>query len=395
MNVDIGFSESQYGILASVAFTSLFAIASLVAGFAADRFNRKTLTIASASVWGLATLGTSLSNSYFEVVLWRVLMGLSCAFSTPTAYTLLAQRVPADKKATASSLFSTGVALGGGLASLSILLDNQIGWRNTSLVIGLFAFASAAINFAVLEDDPKQLLTAEAVSSSPGASNNNASAVLSEVAQVLSTSRVKLLLLASFLRFCSGLLIGVWSAPYFRLLFPSNAGEYAVAQAFITSTCGIVSGLIGGAAADRLVGTDKSESAVGRQLWVPVVGNILAAPAWYFAITSQASFQYSMTWLAVEYLVAECWFGPTVNVLQSTVGPKIGGTAQGMFTVTGAVGNLAPALLGFLYDQANGSNTDHLTTLLAVGVCGCYLSSAFCFGASALALTPTDKEKET
>eukprot|EP00545_Synedropsis_sp_CCMP1620_P008257 CAMPEP_0119022966 /NCGR_PEP_ID=MMETSP1176-20130426/29111_1 /TAXON_ID=265551 /ORGANISM="Synedropsis recta cf, Strain CCMP1620" /LENGTH=207 /DNA_ID=CAMNT_0006977939 /DNA_START=21 /DNA_END=641 /DNA_ORIENTATION=- len=150
MNIDLDFSQAQYGLLASVAFTSLFAVASLVAGRASDRYNRKVLTVASIATWGLATLGTSTSTSYNQVVGWRVLMGLSCAFSTPTAYTLLAERVPADKAASASSLYSTGVAMGGALASLSILLDDRIGWRNTALTIALFAFGTAAINLFVL-----------------------------------------------------------------------------------------------------------------------------------------------------------------------------------------------------------------------------------------------------
>ena len=399
MNIDLDFSQAQYGILASVAFTSLFAVASLGAGIASDRYNRKVLTVAAIATWGLATLGTSFSTSYEQVVGWRVLMGLACAFSTPTAFTLLAERVPAGKLASASSFYSTGVALGGALASLSILLDSQIGWRNTALAIALFAFVSAAINALVLDDDPKDH-TKSADPELSTESEESASA-LEEVKQVLSSNRVQLLFLASFFRFCSGLLIGVWSAPYFREAFPDNAGDYALAQASITATCGIVSGLIGGAAADRLKrGSSDSDSNddesdnVGRQLWVPVVGNLLATPAWYMAITSDNSFQMAMVWLAIEYLVAECWFGPTISVLQSSVGPKIGGTAQGLFTVTGAIGNLAPAALGFVYDQhqQNAPASDELTNLLALSVCGCYILSAFCFGASALS-TPPNKLK--
>lgn len=392
MNIDLDFSQAQYGLLASVAFTSLFAVASLVAGAASDRYNRKTLTVASIATWGLATLGTSTSTSYNQVVLWRVLMGLSCAFSTPTAYTLLADRVPADKGASASSIYSTGVALGGALASLSILLDTRIGWRNTALAIALFAFASAAINLVVLDDDPKEEKDVDSTES-----DESSASAFEEVQQVLSSNRVQLLFLASFLRFCSGLLIGVWSAPYFRELFPDNASDYAVAQAAITATCGIISGVIGGAIADRLTSTgddddDDGTDRVGRQLWVPVAGNLLATPAWYMAITSENSFQLAMVWLAVEYLVAECWFGPTVSVLQSSVGKKIGGTAQGLFTVTGAIGNLAPAVLGFVYDQqqqqSGASSSEDLTNLLAISVCGCYILSAFCFGASALSPPP-------
>lgn len=392
MNIDLAFSQAQYGVLASVAFTSLFAIASLLAGATSDRYNRKILTVASITMWGLATLGTSLSTSYEQVVGWRVLMGLSCAFSTPTAYTLLAQRVPSDKVASATSLYSTGVALGGALASLSIVLDSRIGWRDTALAIALFAFGCAAINALVLDDDPKEPTKPANVDSMTSPETPDTSAV-QEVQQVLSSNRIQLLFLASFLRFCSGLLIGVWSAPYFRLAFPENAGDYAVAQAFITATCGIMSSVIGGAIADRIRGNDLDDENIGRQLWIPVVGNLLATPAWYMAITSENSFQMAMVWLAVEYLVAECWFGPTISVLQSTVGPKIGGTAQGLFTVTGAIGNLAPAALGFVYSehqqQAAGTSDGDLTNLLVLSVCGCYLLSAVCFGASALSAPPT------
>ena len=127
MNLDIGFSEAQYGLLASLAFTALFAVASLGAGIASDRYNRKNLTVIGAIGWSIATLGTSLSSTYSEVLAWRVAMGLACAFATPTAYTLINERVPKDKASFATSLYGTGVAFGGALASLSILLDNEFG----------------------------------------------------------------------------------------------------------------------------------------------------------------------------------------------------------------------------------------------------------------------------
>ncbi len=87
-----------------------------------------------------------------------------------------------------------------------------------------------------------------------------------------------------------------------------------------------------------------------------------------------------------EYLVAECWFGPTIAVLQSTVGTSRTGTAQGMFVLTGAMGNLAPTLLGWIYgnqitDQSS-SSPEVLANLLAWGVCSGYLLSSIFFAAS-------------
>jgi uncharacterized membrane protein YjfL (UPF0719 family) len=88
-----------------------------------------------------------------------------------------------------------------------------------------------------------------------------------------------------------------------------------------------------------------------------------------------------------EYLVAECWFGPTIAVLQSTVGTSRTGTAQGMFVLTGAMGNFAPTLLGLMYgnqitDQSSSSSSEVLANLLAWGVCSGYLLSSIFFAVS-------------
>jgi MFS family permease len=80
MNVDLGFFESQYGLV-SVAFTFLYAVASLGAGIVLDWYNRKNVTIAASLACSLVTLGTTLSRTYAHVVLCRAAMGLACAFT--------------------------------------------------------------------------------------------------------------------------------------------------------------------------------------------------------------------------------------------------------------------------------------------------------------------------
>ncbi|KAG7371132.1 major facilitator superfamily transporter [Nitzschia inconspicua] len=396
MNVAIGFTEAQYGLLASLAFTALFAIASLGAGLAADRYNRKTLTMVAATGWSLATIGTAMSTTYGQVLTWRIAMGLFCAFSTPTAYTLINQKVPSDKKSLATSVYGTGVAFGGALASLSILLDNQFGWQQAMLVIGGVGFASAAIVFLFLPDDDKSNRNIQPEIDTKGSVEEPAS-FLADFAKALSTNRAKWIFLGSFLRFSSGLCIGVWSAPFFRMTFPDNAGNYAVSQAFITAVAGSTSGLIGGATADYLsskVSGSKNENpsvdSNGVRLWVPVVGSLLAAPSWYLATHAADSFQVAMIWLSVEYLVAECWFGPTISTLLSTVPSKVGGTAQGMFTLTGGIANIAPTALGYFYGQltTGQESSSELQSLLSAVVCFGYISSAICFALGAQSPPP-------
>lgn len=208
------------------------------------------------------------------------------------------------------------------------------------------------------------------------------------------------------------------------MAFPSQQTEFAVAQAAISAIGASLSGLLGGTAADWVVSQadEDSPDPIGRRLWIPVIGSVLAAPTWYFAVNSGGSFETAMVWLAAECespiqldlpgflvnlflffcliychaqdFVAECWFGPTISTLQSTVAPKVGGTAQGAFTLTGGVANLAPSLLGYLYGQASGGteSSGELSGLLAFGVCFGYLSSACCF-AIAAQTPPTETAK--
>ena len=406
MNVAIGFSEAQYGLLASLAFTALFAVASLGAGAAADKYNRKTLTVLSAVGWSIAAFGTSFSDTYNEVLLWRIAMGLFCAFSTPTAYTLIAEKVPTDRISLATSIYGTGVGFGGALASLSILLDNQIGWSQTMMVIGLVGVMCSILVAAVLPNDDSKSddgdtdaamdVDIKSFMESDEANNSVRSfSFLDDISEAISTDRAKWILVGSFLRFSSGLCIGVWSAPFFRMAFPDNASQYAVAQAFIKAVPTTISGLAGGAAADYLSSRLKADNEKGGgkgnedfggiKLWVPVVGSLLAAPTWYLAIHSTDSFQTAMVWLSLEYLVAECWFGPMISTLLATVPTKIRGTSQGLFTLTGAVANLSPTFLGYLYGQASSSasTSELLPVLLTTGVCFGYIASAFCYAMAA------------
>ncbi len=432
MNIDLEFTKSQYGLLASTAFTILFAFSSLVAGSLADKYDRKLLTLSSCLVWTLATLAQSQAQTYDEVLIARVVMGGACAFAAPAAYTLIADKISKDKLAFANSLYGSGVYLGGALASLSLLLDENFGWRWTLGVIGGFGVAATIVAGILLPSDGERNIFVDSqngggddddddddASRSIQQSDGKETNLFSSATQILSIPRVQFIYFASFLRFCSGLMIGVWAAPYFKQAFPDDATQYAVVNAFIVGGMGMTSGIMGGYIADGLGtwlknGGEEASSANVEEgelspagvtsilrdnfdeetirLLLPIVGSLLAIPAWYQATHAGTNFEASMFWLAVEYLVAECWFGPTIAVLQSSVGASRTGTAQGLFVLTGAFANSAPTLLGWIYgnkviDATTSSSSEVLASLLSVGVCAGYLLSSvfFLIGAGASA----------
>ena len=248
-----------------------------------------------------------------------------------------------------------------------------------SLLI-LLITAAAGTWIAVEADDPDRgNAPDDPPSSSSTTSQSSSSPPSSAIMQLLSSPLPSTIFLASFLRFCAGLTIGVWGATYFKESFPTSSSLYAVLNALVVSVCGGVSGIGGGVLADEI--NKKGYS----RLLVPVAGSVLGAIT-FAGVMHAATFNAAMAWLAASYLGAECWFGPTISVLQSSVPAERGGTAQGLFTLTGAVANLAPAVLGGVLGM-KGLGLE-LGGILEWAVVTFYLGSAIFFGKAIL-----DEEK--
>ena len=62
----------------------------------------------------------------------------------------------------------------------------------------------------------------------------------------------------------------------------------------------------------------------------PSLGSLLAVPFWVGTLEAP-TLQASLAFLFLEYLFAECWFGPTIAALQNAAPP----TAQGLTQARG------------------------------------------------------------
>ena len=137
VNIDLSFDKEFYSALASFGFTTVFALFSIFAGSIADKYNRKAIISVSCFGWSLATILQSTVTTSTELIPLRVFLGSTQAFFNPAAFTILSDIFPTTSFASVSGILSSGVYLGGALASLSILLDDQYGWRSTTQLVGL------------------------------------------------------------------------------------------------------------------------------------------------------------------------------------------------------------------------------------------------------------------
>ena len=195
---------------------------------------------------------------YGDLIPLRAVIGASQAFFNPAAYTIISEIFPKKMIGSINGIFSSGIYLGGGLASLSIILDGQIGWRNTLFVIGgLGVLVAAMCLFLVTEpraairsatsSSPFSSSVSAALATGPSGSDikesvsdtsvakkddlRNASdfikGAITSLQEVLQSSEARLLFSASVLRFCAGFSIAIWKAPFVFAKFPDNAASFA------------------------------------------------------------------------------------------------------------------------------------------------------------------------
>ena len=148
---EFGLSSATMGALTSVALIAS-AIGGIGFGRLADRIGRVRAMTLSILVYSLATAGLATSTSLWQLVAWRVLVGLGMGGEWSCGSVLVAETWPAQHRGKAMGLMQSGWAIGAlCAAALSALMLDRFGWRALFLVGALPAVAAFIIRRTVQE----------------------------------------------------------------------------------------------------------------------------------------------------------------------------------------------------------------------------------------------------
>lgn len=141
------------GDATTVATLSLVgvAIGAVCVGPLADRLGRRLLLISSVVVFSLFTLLVPLAGSVTVFAGLRLLAGLGLGACMPVSLTLMAEHMPAERRARASTLTMTGYHTGAVITSL-LALEVTDHWQVLFYVLGVAGFVVAAIQWFKLPE---------------------------------------------------------------------------------------------------------------------------------------------------------------------------------------------------------------------------------------------------
>lgn len=123
------------------------ALGGVIFGFLGDRFGRKSMIATTVAIYGVGTALCGFSHTLTQLIVFRSITGLGMGGGWAPGQSLVAESVPAERRARYAAYVQTGAPLGVLLAAAAGgYLAPAIGWRLTFMVSAIPAvFVVAAV----------------------------------------------------------------------------------------------------------------------------------------------------------------------------------------------------------------------------------------------------------
>ncbi|MFC4249870.1 spinster family MFS transporter [Sinimarinibacterium flocculans] len=118
IRADLGISDTQMSLLMGFSFAIFYTILGIPLARIADAKSRRGLIVAGIVVWSAMTALCGLAKHYWQLLLFRIGVGVGEAALSPAAYSMIADYFPPERRSTAMSVYSMGIFLGSGIAFL-------------------------------------------------------------------------------------------------------------------------------------------------------------------------------------------------------------------------------------------------------------------------------------
>ena len=148
-----------FGIVSGVLFALPLSVFGIFVGVVIPGINRKYLLCVGCLVWSAITYLQGFTDSFLAFCALRGLHGIVMSVCNPLAYSLIRDYFPPQNRSTANSLYSSGIYLGNALASLSIIMIKNYGWRNTFKFVAITGGVIGILGILILVEPIRDKFT--------------------------------------------------------------------------------------------------------------------------------------------------------------------------------------------------------------------------------------------
>lgn len=362
---EMAFSDTQLALLGTTSFVIFYTVLGIPFGRLADKSSRTKLIAIGLVIWSLFSGLTGFANSFWTIFLCRVGVGVGEATLGPAAISLLSDYFPPAKRATVTSIYSMGIAIGAGLAALLGGYLSKIGWREAFYIVGFPGIIFAVLVFFLREPE-REIKSA--------ATETNYS----------STDWKRLLTNKSFVLLCIGYaLLGlatnnlsIWGATFYSRVIGFDLPTIGFWGGILTLVAGIPATLLGGVFADYF----RRKHRGGRMFYGALL-SLISVPFWLVLIFT-TSVPLILLANFVLLFAALAWLGAAAADATEIAGINLRGLAIAVyfFSVNIAAYLIGSNLIGFINDKL-GATANPAMMRYALLVCpiACFLSAICLF----------------
>jgi MFS family permease len=175
IRADLHISDTQMSLLQGLAFGIFYTLLGIPIGRMADRRSRRSIIAVGITIWCLMTTACGLAKNFPQLFLARVGIGIGEATLNPSAYSLISDYFPREKRGRPMSFYNMGVSIGAGLA---MVLGGQIiswvfnqprpevpffgqlfHWQIVFIMVGLPGLLVAVLMFTIKEPERKDKIS--------------------------------------------------------------------------------------------------------------------------------------------------------------------------------------------------------------------------------------------
>jgi len=344
---ELGLSHTQLGLISGLYFAIFYCVISIPVAWFADRSNRVKVLSFACALWSAATVACGMANTYPQLAIARMTVGLGEAGGVPPSYAIISDYFPPGTRGTALGLFNIGPPIGQALGvAFGASVAAAYSWRDAFIVVGGVGIVAAVVVWMVVKE-PRRGGLDVAAGTPPEAYVPPAKAPFGATMKMFFTRPVLLFVALA----CAANQFITYAAGNFTVLFLMEEKGMTLEQIAIWYALLVLIGMGGGIffagrLVDRLVPRDRRAYAL-----IPALGLAVAIP-FFVAFVWAPGWELAMLFLIVPTVLNYFYLSPAVALVQESVRPNERVLAGALLLlVMNLVGlGLGPTWLGFASD---------------------------------------------
>ena len=340
IKLEFGLSDTQLGLLTGFLFAAFYATLGIPFAAWADRGNRRNIIALALTIWSGMTAISGFAQNFWHLALARMGVGIGEAGGTPPATSMISDRFPANERAFALGIYTTGISIGilVGFMLCGIIAENY-GWRVGFFVAGVPGLLLALLLMTTVAE-PKRG-AADAIV------DTGTAPPLSETIRFFLSQKAMVFMLLGGVFICVSANAFLAGVPlYFIRVHDVALGELGIALGLLLGGAGGVGAIVIGKVCDRLSSRD-----LRWRPWIIALTSVIALPfaaAFLLSDTKMSAYAlyaapsfFGLIYASISYAAMQELAPPRMRAMASAV----------MLLCLTLIGiGIGPVLVGILSD---------------------------------------------